>query len=178
MARVLDPVVVAGRDTVLTGRPIAGYGLFTVKDVEVAPIPFQIDRRDTDGNFVLTAGKEAACADDPQLDDNDELVFMAMDTGDRLADEKQLPGKNVDCFELQVTDPGTQEMNRAYLVAGHCSLEKSAVDHASYDADSSALATRNYSGRYDDHPVAPAGTPLKKASAVRARILSTVARSG
>lgn len=154
LQRMLDPVVVTGRDTGLTGRPIAGYGLFAVNDGELAPIPFQIDRRDADGNFLLTAGKEAVLAENPQLDDNDELVFMAMDTGDQLADEKQLSGKNGDWVELQVTDPVTQEMGWAYLVTGDCPPETSPVDYVSYDADDSAFATRNYSGRYDeDHPV-------------------------
>ncbi|TDJ03131.1 MAG: hypothetical protein E2O76_01720, partial [Caldithrix sp.] len=48
-------------------------------------IPFQFDERDISGSFFIT--------DDGLLDDNDELVFMASDLGDRdPADPPAAPG--------------------------------------------------------------------------------------
>ena len=151
--RVFDPVVVSGRDCGLTGHPIPNYGLYALTDDRLAPVPFQIDEKDKNGLFVLAAGKLAASDDDSAFDDNDELVFMAMDAGDRLFDKTLLPSGTDACVELEVTDPATQEKGWVYLAAfTGPALVKSAVDYVSYAA--AAFSTRNYSGRFDDdHPV-------------------------
>ena len=155
LSRVFDPVVVSGRDCGLTGRPISNYGLYALKADRLAPIPFQIDEKDTDEKFVLAAGKLAASDDDSAFDDNDELVFMAMDAGDRLLDRAMLPSGTDACAALEVTDPVTQEKGWVYLAAfAGPAPEKSAVDYVAYDDDAPSFATRNYSGRFDkDHPV-------------------------
>ncbi len=152
--RLFDPVVVTGNACRLTDRPPADYGLYAVKDNQLRPIPFQIDEKDADGNFVLTRGKVASADVDPAFDDNDELVFMAMDAGDKLSCKDLLPAGSTDCAELEINDPGTLKKTWVYLVTSNRPQKKSNSDYVTYDDDKPSFATRNYSGRYDDgHPV-------------------------
>jgi len=149
--RVFDPVIVTGQACGLTGRPVAHYGLYAFKDNQLGPVPFQIDEKDKDGEFALTHGKKAAPDEDPTFDNNDELVFMAMDTGDRISDKTLFSNP---CAELAVTDPVTQETAWAYLVTFEAPPERASIDYVAYDDDHPSFSTLNYSGRFDDdHPV-------------------------
>ncbi|MDA8139227.1 MAG: hypothetical protein M0036_11305 [Desulfobacteraceae bacterium] len=154
IARVLDPVIVTGGACGLTGQPVAHYGLYAFKDNQLRPIPFQIDEKNKDGQFVLAHGKKAAPDEDPAFDDNDELVFMAMDTGDRLSDQTLLPSGFKACAELAVTDPVTQATAWVYLAVFDSPPEKSSIDYVAYGDGGSSFRTRNYSVGFDDgHPV-------------------------
>ncbi|MFZ5562800.1 MAG: hypothetical protein ACOZBW_02025, partial [Thermodesulfobacteriota bacterium] len=155
-SRVFDPVVVTGRTCGLTGSPTSDYGLYALKDGRLVPVPVQIDEKNTDGKFVLTKGKNRSTdSDSGRFDENDELVFMAADTGDRLSDKALLPQGARAWAELEVTDPATGKKAWAYLAAFNGRPpEKSPIDYVSYDDDPASFSTRNYSGRFDnDHPV-------------------------
>lgn len=154
LMREFDPVVVSGRSCGLTGGPLAGYNLYAFKEDRLFPIPFQIDEKDDAGRFVLRCGRLAAVDQDTSFDDNDELVFMARDAGDKCCDPALLPPGIKACMELKITDPATMDKAWAYLTIEDGEQTRSPVDYVVYSDDPPSFATRNYSGRYDaDHPV-------------------------
>jgi len=94
-----------------------------VRDSEYVPIPFQIDEVDAEGLYVLPHGKrpnrdrgkrDGRRELEGLIDDNDELVFMARDLGDRAIDLTPPPGV-AKSAEIEVADPLTGEKGWAYL---------------------------------------------------------------
>lgn len=105
LTRLHDPVIV--KTALLSGLPTrdtAGYRLYSVQQGHLSPIPFQFDERDNAGEIVFS---EAAAKNEFRLDENDELVFMAKDTGDRIAAEL-VPATSDAAVEIEVTDPVTR----------------------------------------------------------------------
>lgn len=118
VTRVHDPVILTGSTLPeLTGRSPDNVRIFAVRKGKAAPIPFQIDERHENGALVI-AGDDDESSDDedtPGIDDNDELVFMAMDTGDR-AERAELPAGADTVVELEIRDPTTQQKAWAYAL--------------------------------------------------------------
>jgi hypothetical protein len=113
LSRLHDPVIV--RTAALSGVPdreTARYRLYALRGGTLEAIPFQFDARGADGELVLTAdGSET----DFTFDGNDELVFMAKDTGDRVAGP-ELPASGDAALEIEVTDRTHTQQGWAYLV--------------------------------------------------------------
>lgn len=118
ITRVHDPVILTGAQLPdLTGRSREQVRMFARRDGKVAAMPFQIDERHENGGLVI-AGDDDESSDEedvPGLDGNDELVFMAMDTGDR-ADRGDLPAEADIVVEVELTDPETREQAWAYIL--------------------------------------------------------------
>jgi hypothetical protein len=113
MTRVDDPVVVEASDfDVLFGAPMENLALMALRGEAWSPVPFQIDQKKPDGTYAFTDGPAASKDPDPDLDANDDLVFMVKDTGDR-AGSGQLPGDAGAIVEIIVTDP--KNGNRGWL---------------------------------------------------------------
>lgn len=131
LVRLHDPVVI--RTSLLPDLPdhvTASYRLYGARRGALEPIPFQFDERDRDGELVLSDGGTDA---DFTFDDNDELVFMAKDTGDRVG-AIELPGADA-ALEIEVTDPPHAERGWVYLV--HFPVDpppRSAIRYATFDA--------------------------------------------
>ena len=105
ITRVDDPVVVESSDfDVLFGAPIENLALMALRRDSWEPVPFQIDQKKPDGTYAFTHGPEASKDPDPNLDANDDLVFMVKDTGDRAGTD-QMPEKAGAAIELTITDP-------------------------------------------------------------------------
>jgi hypothetical protein len=145
LARVADPVIITGQDMKpVLGDEIEKMRLFAFDGKVRRAIPFQIDERDSAGNWVwdLVIGRpDTTFAEDPGaakksmliqqhvhtrddedppgrplFDANDMLVFMARDAGDRRADLSQaLPGDTV--LEIEVLDPVNGARGWAYLMS-------------------------------------------------------------
>ncbi|MDY6904282.1 MAG: hypothetical protein SWH61_06325 [Thermodesulfobacteriota bacterium] len=165
LTRIFDPVIVTGDQTDLDGAPIANYNLYAIDENQLKPIPFQIDERDEDGFFVLTAGKEASTdKDNGYFDENDELVFMAKDTGDRLTDHSILPASYRAMAELEIKDPLTRESGWAYLLAFDSpAQDKSTTDYVNYTPQTRMLETTYYMVGFDPaYPATPADYAFKK----------------
>jgi hypothetical protein len=113
LSRRHDPVVIrTGLLAEASDRATARYRLFAAREGTLEPIPFQFDARSADGEFVLAQdGTET----DFTFDDDDELVFMAKDAGDRVA-ATALPAGGDVALEIEVTDPGRGQHGWAYLV--------------------------------------------------------------
>ena len=84
LTRRLDPVVLAGADLLVLPKPATAHlRLYRWRDGAFEAIPYQFDARDKNGDVELAT-------QDFALDANDELAFMAADTGAR-ADPSALP---------------------------------------------------------------------------------------
>jgi hypothetical protein len=78
LTRFHDPVVVSTAALVnLPGRRTTSFRLYRVDANQLVPIPLQFDARDRHGDLVVDG------PDEFDFDDNDDLVFMAKDSGDR-----------------------------------------------------------------------------------------------
>jgi hypothetical protein len=110
LQRDQDPVIV--RTGLLTGlgdHETSRYRLYAVRQGRLEPIPFQFDARGADGELVLSEdGTETGFT----FDEDDELVFMARDTGDRAANDL-LPDA---ALELAVVDRAHGGTGWAYLI--------------------------------------------------------------
>ena len=154
--RELDPVVVRGDRLVdLAGRPIDRLGLFASVDGALSPIPFQIDERDADGDFVFPYGPKAdPKAGDGLLGAGDELVFMAADAG-ASAPPPLWPDDWKAAAVIELTDPTDDGRAWAYLLAFDEPPAKSAVDYVAYDNRTATVTTDRY--RMGFHPKATIG---------------------
>lgn len=112
LSRIHDPVVLPmSRLAVLPERQTRDLHLVRVEHGQPVPIPFQFDQRDTKGDPVIDGPSDFVC------DDNDELVFMAKDTGER-ADRDLWPRTCDAVVELAVVDRLRNQRGWAYLL--HC----------------------------------------------------------
>jgi len=105
--RRYDAVVVKGdRLGALQGEPAGELRLFSFRGGEFLAIPFQVDERDPEGEFVFPSGPQASeDADRGLLDHNDELVFLVQDAGDRApGGAEDLPGV-ARWVEILLSDP-------------------------------------------------------------------------
>src|SRR5262249_22357009 len=89
-------------------------GLFACGTSRCAPIPLQIDERDSDGRWLLDRGPEAATPSGI-VDDNDVLLFMAADAAES-ARRGQLP-RGERGVEIAVRDPLRDTTRWVYLIA-------------------------------------------------------------
>jgi hypothetical protein len=132
LQREHDPVIV--RTALLAGLPdgeTARCRLYAVRNGSLVPIPFQFDARGADGELALSEdGAETEFA----FDDDDELVFMAKDTGDRASPDF-LPATGDAALEFAVVDRARTGTAWAYLV--HFPADpppRSPVRYAHFDA--------------------------------------------
>ena len=135
-----DPVVLStGALAGLTDRDPDHYRLLSLRNGTAVPVPFQIDARDARGTYQLTDAP-------PGFDDDDELVFMAKDLGNRRAGERLAGSGPV--VEFEVTDPGTGARGWAYLVRAPAAPEPTVRPYATYDTARNEVRAVSYRVRY------------------------------
>ena len=116
LERIHDTVVMEGKELKgLLGSPINRLALMVFSGEKWAPIPFQIDQKKPDGSYAFTIGPGAGKDPDPNLDGNDELVFMVKDSGD-CASGAERPAGARKVLELEITDPKNGRKGWLYLV--------------------------------------------------------------
>lgn len=121
MTRTADPVVIKGREfPSMKGMGLDGFRLFAFCRGQWQPLPFQIDEVDGDGLYVLPSGKRPNKDTGKgelagRLDDDDELVFMVSDVGDKAPSEKGGLGERC-AAEIEVRDPVSGAKGWAYLM--------------------------------------------------------------
>jgi hypothetical protein len=156
LKRWLDPVEVSGSELpAMTGLEISRLRVFMSQNGEIRPVPFQVDQKGSNNDWVwngvydparvddgfdeeeseLTAGPENLTYDDQDppgksiFDKNDVVVFLAVDTGDK--DRKSLMRLGADkLLELKITDPVNQAKGWVYL--------------AYFESDAPAISDRRY----------------------------------
>jgi len=134
--READPVVVKGKLLHnFAGVRIEQLTLYSFHQGEAYNIPFQVDEKGPDGSFILTAGEDVwKDQDGGCLDANDELVFMAMDLGER-ASSGGYGEQSWECLEIEIMDPLTRQKGWAYLVADPFIVKSPSHDYVTYKFD-------------------------------------------
>jgi hypothetical protein len=140
LAREHAPAIISGSLlSNLTGCPLDEIFVYAYHDTTPIQIPFQIDERDTDGMYV---GVE-----DGRLDDNDELVFMAIDAGGWVDDPGLDAGGTlfVPTYVITLTDPLSDTHAWAYIFRSTALTRTFVADYISYDVANDRITSR---GRY------------------------------
>jgi len=117
LERPETPVVLEGsRASGMGGMPIAELRLYAWHDGELVAIPFQIDERTPEESYAYERGRvRSSETDERRLDDNDELVFMARDAGDRARGDAIRLGQER-WVELRILDRRTGGQAWVYLL--------------------------------------------------------------
>ncbi len=119
-------------------------------------IPFQVDERTPEGGYAMRRpdGTMDRDVDKGLFDDNDELVFMAMDAGDAASPLAACPGRPY--REIEIQDPASGARAFAYLVyfpeAPPPLSSKSYMSYAER-ADHDEIATPFYTVRFPKNNV-------------------------
>jgi hypothetical protein len=128
LSRQHEPVVISGSLlSSLTGCPLDEIFVYAYQGTTPVQIPFQIDERDAEGMYVPV--------EDGQLDDNDELIFMAMDGG-AWVDHPSLGVGDViitPTYVITMTDPITDTHGWAYVFRSTALTRTFNSDYVSYD---------------------------------------------
>jgi len=142
LARILDPVVMTGKDLgPLIGQAPEQMALMALHAGAWEPVPFQIDQKKPDGTYAYTSGPKAGPDPDPTLDANDELVFMAKDAGDRIEKEALPAGAKI-AVELELSDPKNGKKGWAYLMSFSGPPPRSSKKYVKVELDKGAKRYR------------------------------------
>jgi hypothetical protein len=144
LSRTVDPIVITGdKFPTLQGTPIEHLGLFAYDGRLLQPVPFQIDER-RDGEYVYQSGPGAAAdVDRGRFDADDELAFLAADTGGRLP-VLRLPEAATAGVEIGVRDPVDDGRGFVYLLAFAGSAPRSRTDYVTYHVARNEIETTDY----------------------------------
>jgi hypothetical protein len=128
-----DVVRVAGADLhMLGGSRLDHLTVVACAHAACQPIPFQIDERDRAGNWVLGQGPEPNTDQaSGLLQDNDLLLFMAADAGERVA-RAHLP-PTAAAAEIAISDPLEHTTRWAYVIRCPGVAPRSDVSYVGYD---------------------------------------------
>jgi hypothetical protein len=144
-ARPHDPVVIrTAALTQIADRDPTHYRLYVASPGGLVPIPFQVDARDARGRYVFDETPGGAVG--APFDDDDELVFMAKDTGPRIAPQC-LPGDSPPS-EIEVRDPVTGALGYAYLVHDPGGPQPPETPYAAFDTARSEVRATYYRLQY------------------------------
>jgi hypothetical protein len=115
LSREPDPVVIQGEAIPgAQGLSVEGFRVYAQRDGKMGPIPFDLNERDEEGDYVLPQGDKPTQGSG-LVDKKSELAYMAHDTGDRVS-PSSLPGGWTKAFEIETTDPLSGEKGWAYLL--------------------------------------------------------------
>lgn len=122
LSRTADPIIITGDEIAhLSGKEIGRLRLFAYREGVLHAIPFQVDQRDSQDDWVWDVplrGGQAWDDQDPQgekvLDDNDLLIFLAKDIGSRGSPAGELLQAG-DTWEIEIEDPAGDKRGWAYL---------------------------------------------------------------
>ncbi len=98
------------------------------------PIPFQIDQRKPDGTYAYTLGLEASKDPDPDIDANDELIFLIRNAGNQITNEKWPDGAK-EVMELELSDPKNGNKGWLYLIGFSDNPPRSTKDYIRLEID-------------------------------------------
>ena len=143
LRRVHDPVVVrTDRLPGLPTRDTRNVVLYRVTGDRVGPIPVQFDARDAKGDVVVDGPRDFT------FDDDDELVFMAADAGDRAATPPCPAGCDA-VVEIALVDP--RDGTRAWAYLAHFAEAPPDPDFPPYvrfDAEAGVARSESYEVDY------------------------------
>jgi len=122
LSRLADPVIVTGDNLEdFIGHRLDRLRLYASHENDFLIIPFQFDEYSEQGRKVFPNGPERNPEEgNGLLDERDEFIFMAMDTGDRIETDHLLINGLEKILEIVVTDPVNKKKGWCYLVAFSC----------------------------------------------------------
>jgi hypothetical protein len=141
--RFHDPIVVTTAALgALPDRHTAAWRLYRLDAGQPTPIPFQFDPVDAQGDVAVDGPEQF------ELNDADQLVFMARDTGDRAPDGWWPAGSDA-VREIEAVDPTREGRGWVYLVhfAGPPPAP-SAERYVTYDRTTNRARTAFYEVEY------------------------------
>jgi hypothetical protein len=140
--RASEIVTVEGRRTpAALGTRVDHLALYAAHSGVLQPIPFQVDERDAEGEIVLPNGPEARVDESPGvLDENDLIVFVAGDAGERFPGA---PGT-----EVAVRDSDSGKTAWVYLRAHDAIAPRATRDDVDYDPRSDSIYGARYTVRF------------------------------
>ncbi len=126
-----DAVVIEGKKlSLLLGEKIRHIGVFIWRDGRFEPIPFQIDEKTKDGEYVFPNGSQRNPQEgNSRLDKQDELVFMVWDAGLSAPKDFKFPQGAKKGVEVVITDPVKNQNAYAYIFSFECSAPRSSKDY-------------------------------------------------
>jgi len=155
MTRSADPVVIKGKEfPSMKGLGLDGFRLFVFSRGQWQPVPFQIDEMDGDGFYVLPSGKRPNKDTGKgeragELDDDDELVFMVSDVGEKAPSGRGQGGLGERCAaEIEVRDPSTGAKGWAYLLWFEHPPAPSPTDYVRFDPRQDRVFAQAYTLGY------------------------------
>lgn len=140
LTRQHAPVIITGGHfSDLTDTPLEELFVYTYQGITPIQTPFQIDERDADGVYVTL--------EDGQLDDNDELVFMAVDGGGWVDNPWLYADGTIitPTYVITLTDPISNTHAWAYVFCSDGLSRTFTADYISYDDGSDRITSP---GRY------------------------------
>jgi hypothetical protein len=140
------PVVLQGRNLPsLLNVPIGKIRLFAWKRSRLTPIPFQIDRRDLHGRFLIPRNDAERLGEGAiPFGRDDECVFMAADLGSQR-DPSMGADPHAAATRIELTDPHNGRKGWAYaLVFDETPPAAAARDYAIYDRGADAIESDTY----------------------------------
>lgn len=157
LTRQADPVIVPGADLAdLHGLALANLRFYSMQKNQMKPIPWQIDRRNEQGDYLFPYGPKAdPKAANPVLTARDELVFMIKDAG-ASAPVPFWPEGWDKAVVLELEDP--TDGGRGWACLLHFPENPpppSPVDYVQYNNDTTTITAQKY--RMSFHPQAPIG---------------------
>ncbi len=139
--RDLEPVIIKGAGVgLLRGTPVEHLFVYTYTGTDWGgQIPSQVDKITASGGYTSTGGN---------LNNNDEIVFMAKDLGDRAPDTEPLtatlPISNA-WYEIEVSDPlSPTKKGWAYLVRSNELSSTFSGDYVDYIASTQHITANQY----------------------------------
>jgi len=144
LTRRLDPVVLDGAELLVLPKPTTAHlRVYRWRGGAFEAIPYQFDARDKNGDVELAK-------QDFELDANDELAFMAADTGER-ANPSALPPACTAAAEITVDDPRDHARGWVYLLSfADPPARADRPPYAVIDDDGLHARSANYSVEYAD----------------------------
>lgn len=128
LTRVDDPLIVQGKILdALSSVRLDRLSLMACDGDAFQPVPFQVDEKDPAGEYVYTHGPIAGVDTDPNLDANDELVFIVESAGPRC-DDRPWPEGASSGVRIEVTDPIDRGQGWLYLFAFEGNPPRSPLD--------------------------------------------------
>jgi hypothetical protein len=152
LARAEDPVIVVGKDLPgMIQRPTTNLRAYAMRGEVMTPIPFQVDEFDKHGVIVSPEGEHPEKDEDGgKLDENDQVVVMASDLGDR-APRNLYPCGARAASEIEVTDPESGRKGWFYVFDFDDPPPRSPISYVHYDPVKDSAETPLYLIDFNEH---------------------------
>ena len=156
LARSIDPIEVSGFDVAdMTGAEISSLRVIASRNGRLTPVPFQIDQKNTENDWIWSAVPESSEVNDWF---NDETLSQVYSQEDLTHDDQDPPGRDIfdanDVVVFVVKDAGDQDRENIMRLGAERVVEleiTDPVDHGKgwvylswFDADAPALSKIHY----------------------------------